>query len=261
MFKNYLKQGFSDVWGMLWDIPGPEQRKAVKLDQEQLNRYILMLFPVFGLIAGIFTLVLAWLCGRLPGVTAASIIFAISTVILHEILTGGRNLSSLSSWFDALSQRQKPIPALLTMNENIHAVRGTVGLLALFAIIGLRAVCLAFLFSASHWSWLPVAFILAYGLQGHLATLPSLSHGKEIIHADDHQIWMMWLASGAACVVIGKGYFMPVLAATLLTCLASAALKKFFFLRVDGITGNIIGAMSYAAETLLLLFGVAFLSA
>lgn len=259
MFKDYLKQGFSDVWGMLWDIPGPEPvGKTKKLDPEQLNRYILMLFPAFGLMAGIFTLAVAWLCSRLPGITAASIVFAIVAVICHEILTGGRNLSSVAGLIETVSRRRGFLSGLVTMNDDIHAARGTIGMLVLIAILALRAVCFSILFSSMFWSWLPVTFILAYAMQAHLATLPSLSSGREIIRTDDNQVWAMWIVAGLAGIIIGKGHFSCVLAAVLLVCFITALLKKYFQLRTDGITGNIIGAMSYTAETLLLLFGVAF---
>jgi cobalamin synthase len=259
MFKDYFKQGFSDVWGMLWDIPGPEPTgKNKKLDPDQLNRFILMLFPGFGLMAGLFSLAVAWLCSRLPGATAAAILFAIATIILHEVLTGGRNLSSLSSCIDTVSRKQGLLRGLFTMNEDIHAARGTVGMLALFGLLVLRAVCLALLFSSSFWSWLPVAFILAYGLQAHLATLPSLSSGHEIIRSDDNQVWTMWIVAGIAAIIIAKGHFSCTLAAILLTCFIGTLLKRFFQMKTEGITGSIVGAIGYAAETVLLLYGVAF---
>ena len=165
MVKDYLKQAFCEVWSMLWDVPGPERKTSSSLNTEHFNQYLLVMFPGLGLLAGIFTLALAWFSDRLPGRFAGAIIFAVVAVLLHEILAGARNLSSLATLGEALSRKQPLLRGLLVMNEDIHAPRGTVGMLTLVTLLIVRAVAFGTLFYYGKWAWLPVVFILAYGLQ------------------------------------------------------------------------------------------------
>jgi|GEM_PF-3485368 len=263
MVKDDLKQAFGEVWSMLWDIPGPDRPSTLKLKVEQFNRYLLIMFPGLGLLAGIFTLAAAWLADRLPGRVAGTIIFAVVAVLLHEILSGGRNLSSLATLGEALSRRRPLLQGLMIMNEDIHAPRGTIGMVTLMALVMIRAVAFGTLFYYGRWAWMPVVFILAYAFQAHLATLPSLTSGKEIVTANDAQVATMWIVAGLVGIVImakgGFGAFFATLFAAALTAGISVVVKRFFAFTTEGITGNIIGALSYVAETLLLLFGIAFL--
>lgn len=198
----------------------------------------------------------AWafaIVGALLGLIAAALwpwtLGPLTAIIALAVLTGGLHEDGLADVCDALRgyrSREKMLEILKDSRIGAH------GALALIASFTFRWQALARL-QGDAWLRLPAAYGISRGAMVLLAELsPPAGAGLGRAFVDSTKKWAVWLTA-AQILALAALTGWPT-AAWLLGCNAIAliALRRWFIVRLGGVTGDCLGAMCQVSEAVSL---------
>ncbi len=257
MFIQYLMKAFSLTWGLLWEVPAPQFKlHESKLDHVIVNRLVLIMFPILGLLAGTVLILLGHLVAPIPGRYAETVLFAAFAMILVEVFSGARGLSYISSCLELYTQKNETAKCIFGASTDIHSERGPVGLVFIFILLLVRAVCFGLILRGGGSSWFIVVFVLSYTVQFQLAGLNSLVDNEPFVKSDPNMEWLVWLFAVLLVLWLG-GYVVPALVAVVISVIVAAGVKRLMDQVFEGTTAGIISGIGYIIETLILIIGAA----
>lgn len=257
--RQYVQRAFSEVWGMIWELPAPEFVFKGRVERERLRQYVFFTFPCFGLLSGLLLGGLAWLVGRFPGDFAGTALFGVLSLVLMEILHGGRGLSVASAAAEEVSRGGGWLHSLYGAGADIHEDRGSVGLIAMVFMLLLRGLAAAMLYRADAVSWLALVYVLSYTFQTHLASLPGVNGGAPLLESDCRMRYYLWGLALMLMLLVSPHAWLASCVALALSCGLAYVLGRYLEVRAGGITGSVIGGLAYVLETLALLWGAGML--
>jgi adenosylcobinamide-GDP ribazoletransferase len=209
-------------------------------------------FPVVGLGLG---LALA-AADRALGLLFPPLLSALLVLTLWKLLTGGIHLDGLADCLDGLAGTG-PAHSLSIMKDSRVGVFGVIGLI-LFLLLAL--IALAELPPALRWRALLLApmagrFTPVVLASFHAAATPERGYGSEFIRS----VKLSAVALNSAVVPAAAGFILwPWGLAAVAIGLAAAWLwAAFLSKRLEGLTGDVLGAGVELAELAVLLTGVA----
>ncbi len=204
-------------------------------------------FPIVGLALGLVLVAV----DRLTGWLFSPLLAALLTVTAWKLLTGGVHLDGLADCLDGLTGRDAEQRLAIMRDSRIGAF-GTIGLI-LFLM--LEIVALAELLPPTRGSALFAAPVIARATPAVLAALfrPARADGQgAAFHAGvrPSAVALGLVAALAAAVFALGGFGVAAVAAGLLAAVAVAAVIAP---RLDGITGDVLGAAVEVSEVAVLL--------
>ena len=224
-------------------------------DAEKMSRS-LPWFPLVGGLLGGILFGLGYSLSLIPSVWpgfSAGILLSASV-----ILTRGLHLDGLADWADGFFGARDPKRVLSIMKDSSV---GTFGILALILVMLLKWVALSRLINLGGMVFLLSAYVVSRTVQVALAvclpyarseggTASPFVEGAKSVHLVWAFILSLLLVMGFNGVAGGI-----LLLAGLILC---ALLGWWFFRRLNGVTGDLLGAASEMIETSLLLFAALF---
>jgi adenosylcobinamide-GDP ribazoletransferase len=239
---------------LLWDVvvagtlltrlPLPHAPKSAFERQENS----VWAFPVIGLLIGLF----AALSGAIAfGLGLSAMITAGIMLGVTVVLTGAMHEDGLADCADGFWGGFDPARRLEIMKDSQI---GTYGVLALLIIVGLRWLALSAVISTG-FAGVIAAAMLSRGVLPALMSL--LVHAREtgLSHSvgrppQSLALAAFGLASLFALFLIGTSAF----GAIVVTALIAIAAAKLAKIKIDGQTGDVLGATQVLAETAVLLW-------
>jgi adenosylcobinamide-GDP ribazoletransferase len=214
-------------------------------------------FPGIGLLVGLLAAGVAWgLLQALPPVAAAPFVAAVFSTIATVLFTGALHEDGLADVADGLGGAQERGRALEIMKDSrigafgaialVLAFSAKLGLLALLGAVDLGALCaglvLAHVLSRA-WPLLLIRWLPYVGAeQGSKAKpLADAIAGRSLLVA---ALWTLATLAGVAW--LQGGIF--VLAPLLVSALAALAMLRLFARRLQGFTGDCLGATQQVCE-------------
>ncbi len=212
-------------------------------------------FPVVGGLLGLFLFGLC-LGAKLAGLAAWPEGVAFGVVVMGALLTRGLHLDGLADWADGFASMTDREQTLRIMKDSRI---GTFGVLVLIAVLAAKWTAIIKLFNHGTAIWLIAAFIVSRTIQVELAaSLPYARPGggtasSFVQGARARHRFGAWIIATVCLFAVGP--FGPL---TLAIGLLSAGILRIWFKRrLEGVTGDLLGASSELVETLLLLLGAA----
>lgn len=215
------------------------------------NASALPWFPLVGCLLGLVVYGISVLCGAFPGGpwpegTAALL------VLVGIVLTRGLHLDGLSDWADGFWASRDRDRILEIMKDS--AV-GTFGTLALIIVLMIKWVSLARLITSDRAVWIVAAYIVSRTIQVDLAatslyarpgggTAAGFVDGARFRHRAVSLVLAVILLA-AVCGPTGIAALVP-------AWLIGRALGMWSRKRIGGTTGDVLGAASELAETVIL---------
>lgn len=224
-------------------LPGTEKQSGVTL----------YWFPLVGLFFGLIGFVMAAGLDRVPSWqwnegTAFFVLLAVT------VLSGGLHLDGLADWADGFLGIVDPSETLKAMTDPRPGVFGVV---AVALVLGGKYLAIKQIITAGHPIFLLPVFLLPRCGQVVLVSLWDYARkegtaGPFIQHGSKAAALFSVVSGGVICMILlGRtGVFL-----TILMLLIVFAIGFWSRKRIDGITGDVIGAGSEFAELLLLITG------
>ncbi len=219
------------------------------VDREQLADS-LPWFPVAGLIIGLVS-ALAYALALLIGlpVMAASLI----GVLVLSGIAGFLHLDGLADTGDGFFSSRSREKILIIMRDSRI---GTMGVVSLFAVLGLKWSALAYLPPETAFKALIVAPVLGRSAQVISMTLLPYARAEGglasvfiALKRRSNMYLALGISGGAALIFAGAGGFAALLAAAAAAVLFSLWCRE----KISGITGDTLGAVTEIVETAALL--------
>jgi adenosylcobinamide-GDP ribazoletransferase len=210
-------------------------------------------YPLVGLLLGAFLIGSAWLCVDLPPAVGAALVLT-----LWVLLTGALHLDGLAdcadAWVGGLGDRQKTLDIMKDPRA------GPMAVIALALVLLLKFTALQTLLAAQHWQLLLIApmfsrsvpcllfFTTPYARPDGLGRSAALQMPRLPCYVMLAMVVLTMIAvlGMAGLWLIGSG--MALL----------AALRWLMLRRINGITGDTIGASIELLETMTLILGLIF---
>jgi adenosylcobinamide-GDP ribazoletransferase len=219
-------------------VPGP-----FELREAALARAV-ALFPLVGALVGGLLALVGWACGLLWG----DAVRAVALTVAWAALTGGLHLDGLSDTFDGVMSWRPRERKLEIMRDSRV---GVMGVLALVAVLGLKAALLA------GEGWL-VGVLLApalgrwaigLGLRCFPAARPDGLGASTQRLGRAADLTLATLSALALALALGE---LRGLLALLLVALATLALARWWTRALGGLTGDTYGALCELGEVVAL---------
>ncbi len=221
---------------------------GVACDADRLARS-LALFPAVGLLLG---LLLALADAALTAVFPPPVVAGLLLLLLVA-LTGGLHLDGLADTVDGLSGGRDRESALRIMKDSRVGALGATALvldlllhwLCLWSLpAGIRAAGLTLMPAAGRWAQVALASTCRY------ARAEGGTGAVFVEKAGDRELVLATLTLAVAAVALGGWRGAALLLPLALTVLL---LRRFFLRRLDGVTGDLLGAATEVAEIVVLL--------
>lgn len=221
--------------------------RVKKFDQAKLA-VSMVYFPVVGLLLALF---LAVICNLFLFLGFTGFIVNVILVVTLIMITGGMHLDGLSDTFDALSSGKDKIKMLEIMRDSHCGVMGILSIICvvLLKISFLSSINFAYKISAlilmcvlSRWSLVFLLFLFPYARK----------EGKGKVFSEGMTLRIFILASliCLSCVfAVFKINGLLIVAAVALTVFTFG---KFITRKIDGISGDSLGAANEIAEVMTL---------
>jgi len=213
----------------------------------------MVFFPFIGLILGCMILGVAYL----SNVVFGSHIAAILTVLALVVLTGGLHLDGLSDSFDGLfSYRDKETIILIMKDSRI----GAMGLLSVVFVMLLKIAFFEFLIESGYMLVIPLIPIA-----GRMAVIMACYKGVPMNKSKMGEPFIGKLSRNKYCGIIlfyitlmstflyfsfGVKLVIANVVTVLILHLIVMSMKKFVYEKIDGISGDILGAICEITETI-----------
>ena len=204
-------------------------------------------FPLVGLIAGLLIVAVAYLSSLVFPADVSSII----TVLALVVITGGLHLDGLSDSFDGLlSYRDKEKIILIMKDSRI----GAMGLLAVVFVIMFKVAFVEMAIDSEN-----ILLILSLPVAGRMAIVMACYKGRSMNKSIMGEPFIGKLSKsnfyGAMMSLLmyffyGIIYSISFIFALLMLHFIVIALKEFSYNKIDGISGDILGAICEISETL-----------
>lgn len=212
-------------------------------------------FPLIGLILGCMILCIAYL----SNVAFGSHIAAILTVMALVVLTGGLHIDGLSDSFDGLfSYRDKETIILIMKDSRI----GAMGLLAVVFAMFLKIAFFELLIESGYILLIPLIPVV-----GRMAVIMACYKGIPINKSKMGEPFIGKLSRNKYCGIIlfytilmsalmyfsfGVKLVIANAVTILILHLIVVSIKKFVYEKIDGISGDILGAVCEITETIFI---------
>jgi adenosylcobinamide-GDP ribazoletransferase len=204
-------------------------------------------FPVVGLSIGVLLVVVETVTSRL----FPPLLGALLVVTTWKLVTGGLHLDGLADCLDGLGGRD-PARRLAIMRDSRIGAFGTIGLI-LFLFLEIAAV--SELTAAVRGAALIAAPAVARAMPPVIARLYSgaRTEGHGAVFARAVGRWSVAVASGVALAVAVIALGWKGLIAVAVAALVAVAFAGFMVRRLEGVTGDVLGAVVESAELAVLL--------
>jgi cobalamin 5'-phosphate synthase/cobalamin synthase len=227
--------------------------RGLVFQAEDVGRAVL-LFPVVGALLGLLLAGLAMLL--LPFFPAPLV--ALLLLVASALATGALHLDAVADMADGFGGGRTRDDVLRIMRDHVI---GAYGAVCLFLVLGLKLVSLSYLLArgeffgylvvcpaVGRWASAPLSFFLPYARRegGLGAALTSFVGPREVLGSS------LCTALIAALFLGWRGAWVLLLAG-----LIAASLGRWCQRRIQGITGDTLGATTEVCETLGLVLGVA----
>jgi len=222
--------------------------KIKKINEKELSRSIAY-YPVIGLLLGLFLLCANKLLLILNLENFAS---SILLIVFLAIITGGIHLDGLADTADAFFSRKNKDEMLKIMRDPHIGVMGVVSIICVFLLkisflcsvnISLKPISLLLMCILSRWSMVFLIFLFPYARQD----------GKAKIYIQGCNYKIFFMATMLTLIFIGLAWKIRALLIFILVLFFVYTIGKFISRKIDGITGDTIGAVNEIVETLVLL--------
>jgi len=236
--------GFLLALGFLTTIPiGPK----TKVTGDRLSKSTVY-FPLVGLFLG---LILAGANNLLLFFGLEQFLVNVLLVILLILLTGGLHLDGLADTFDAISSNKSKDEMLRIMRDSSL---GTMGVLSLICVLsikvailgslhpGIRSVSLILMCLLSRYSLVFLIYIFPY----------ARDDGKARLFIEGMNLKRFVLASIIALFFSVLLFKLSGLLVVVLAVIFASLVGRFFVKKIDGITGDTLGAISELTEVFIL---------
>lgn len=213
----------------------------------------MIFFPLVGLILGGMLLAVSYLANMIFG----SHISAILTVLTLVILTGGLHLDGLSDSFDGLfSYRDKETIILIMKDSRI----GAMGLLSVVFAMMLKIAFFEFLIKSGYMLIIPIIPMV-----GRMSVIMACYKGVPMSKSKMGEPFIGKLSRSKYCGIIlfyitltsvlmyflfGVKLVIANAIAILMLHLIVISIKRFVYEKIDGISGDILGAICEITETI-----------
>ena len=230
-------------------IPTPE---IAEMNEEEVATSLLY-YPVVGFCIGVFLILIASLLTTSVGEEAYNVIAAI-IITLWVLMTGALHLDGLADTADGLVGGQGSVERTLEIMKD--PVSGPIGIASIFLILLLKySAVVAILHSEmSYWSLLlapVVARAVAIGLLTYSPVAQQKGLAFELKKKEYPEIVALILVFIAVIV-----YFVTSLYVLIAISLLVFAIRQWAIVRLQGITGDILGLSIEATEALFLVMAV-----
>lgn len=209
----------------------------------------LIYFPIIGLLIGIF---LAGLNNLFLSIKLGQFASSIILVVLLIIITGGLHLDGLSDTTDAFLSRKSKEEMLRIMRDS------TVGVMGVLSLISIILLKISLLFSIDTplktASLLLMCILSRWALVFSIALFPyARQEGKlkAFINEDNPRIAIIASVIALVCALLIWGF--KGLFVFLVVALNAYLIGKFIMRKIDGITGDTLGAINELCEVIVLL--------
>jgi adenosylcobinamide-GDP ribazoletransferase len=232
--------GFKAAVAFLTPLP-------IRVGEAWPGRAMLVWFPVVGLFLGGLLAGFDALAGLVFGPHMTGWLDAIFLIAL----TGGLHLDGLADSADGLFSHRDRDEKLRIMRD-VHT--GTWGVLALAAVVGLKAAALGSLAGATGWGW-ALVLVPAYSRWNMAAIVEALPYARpqglgSAFYQGSGRLHLF--GTGAGLVLLSLVLFPWGWLAVNLGCgLVLWGLVRFYRWNLGAVTGDMIGATSEVTETLL----------
>lgn len=226
---------------------------SVKQVNRRVARDAIRLAPLAGLLLGLAAVLILWL---LVAAGAQPLLAGLLVVGLLALLTRGMHVDGLADTVDGLGCYGAPERALAVMKDSTTGPFAVVGLIV---VLGAQAASLAALATEGRW----VAVVLAvaagraaFGWCCRLGVDAARPDGMGALVADSQPLWVgpVWagvLAAAGISVDLTRPWLGPL--AIIVAAGAVAALSWHTARRFGGLTGDVLGAASEVATTVVLV--------
>lgn len=220
----------------------------IKPVKEEIMAKSMIYFPLIGLLLG---LILVSANRLMIVLNFNEFMLSVILVILLVILTGGLHLDGLSDTADAFLSQKKKDEILAIMRDSHIGVMGTLSLICvlLFKIalissinMPLRTIALLLMCVISRWGMVFSMYLFPYARQEGKA--------KVFMRGINIKIFILATLITLFCVFAIWGLKGIAIVITLAICVY--AIAKFMNTKINGITGDTIGAINELAEVIVL---------
>ena len=241
---------------------GPAESFALlsiaRVPAAETARGVLPWAPLVGLVLGALATAVGWAAARYAG----PLVGAVLAIAVLAALTRGLHLDGLADTADGLGPLRGREKALAVMRAGDV---GPFGVVTLVLTLLLQVACLAQLLAVdSGWLALPAATVAARVAMARTG-LPGtpIAEGSSLGSAVAGTVSAAWLAGTAlltlalvagAAVAVGGSSWLPV--AVVVGWVAAELLRRRASARLDGVNGDVMGAMGEVAATVTLLAAV-----
>jgi adenosylcobinamide-GDP ribazoletransferase len=208
-------------------------------------------FPVVGAMLGLVSIALSRLL--LPILPA--IIVAVLILIVEVLVTGALHYDGLADTADGLGGGKSPEDRLRIMRDHVI---GSYGATALILLVALKAATISTLISRNAYSpYLVLAPVIGRWSIVLLSRYFPYARPSEAVSRHIGNAEVIWATVFCAFITLGAARWRGAI------CLAAAALAATWFgyfcrRRIDGVTGDTLGAAEEITATIVLLLGVGF---
>lgn len=211
-------------------------------------------FPLVGLLIGLIFIPIV----RILAVSGLNeMALSCIIVVILIVITGGLHLDGLADMFDALASG-KPKDEMLAIMRDPHI--GTMGVLALISILILKVSLLSCLSGSG--KIIPIILMCVFSRWSIVMALSSFpyarSEGKAKIFIECARPKITALAALIAFVIAFAAVRLQGVAIFALVTAAAYLFMKSVVRKIDGITGDVLGALSELTEVTTLLFACVF---
>jgi adenosylcobinamide-GDP ribazoletransferase len=211
-------------------------------------------FPIVGLIVGLF-MVLGYYLGTL---TKLSILPAILAVVFQIIITGFFHIDGLGDTFDGLFCNKDRDGILNVMRDSRT---GTGGVIAIITDILIKTLLLAEI-ASQYGGWYKIAFIIAMPMIGRMGMLTAAGLstyarsegglGKAFVDGVGTVQWGIGLAVGTVVLIFFFGANAIIHVG--ISIITAFVFTKYIESKIQGMTGDTLGAANEVCELFYLIF-------
>lgn len=249
------------AWNLLLEIPFPNIGLWYE-DEEPKGDSLrtLACFPLIGAIIGYAAYCIIWILSRFQSLASVAAVSAILIVVGLEVLTLGKNFNALISFFEAKMQGLRGLELVAAVEKEPSMCKTALGQMFFFSAFILKMACVALLVYYERTTWLVVTMAVSYAVMAKMATARDLRTSQPFFETEEGRAEKLaWLFAGIISFIFGWSYSPAVVIVFILAYFLSGKFKDYCDARFGGVTGKIIGLSGAAAETLILLAGVALL--
>jgi len=221
--------------------------KIRHLNEQKLSESIIY-FPIVGLLLGLILLLANKLLFFL---NFESFFINIILVILLLILTGGLHLDGLADTFDAFLSRKDKDEKLKIMRDSHIGVMGVLSLICIILLkiaflssinMSVKTIALLLMCTLSRWTLVLSMILFPYARQ----------EGKAKVFIQGINLKIFFLATIITLCSVALVWQLKGLLVFLTTAISAYIMGKFIKRKIDGITGDTLGAINELIEIFVL---------